>query len=186
MKVSARCSCLKRIVCISPRRSPHGRCSGVKYGWKMSFEEFTLTIPIQIVATVIAGTVQLGVQSWWVSPWSIEGNFLMAYEILGCSPTFRETVVLFLLPSAQRGGLSRDLCDQNQKNKSVWSPLRAVPFADHFPFSFTCASTQVFGTASIIVSVFRHTLALSVLTLCSGAWLAQVCNLQRGNFISEP
>ncbi|KAF8908210.1 oligopeptide transporter [Gymnopilus junonius] len=52
----------------------------------------------QIVATIVAGTVQLGVQSWMFSN----------------------------IP---------DLCDKNQPN------------------NFTCASTQVFGTASIIVSI---------------------------------
>lgn len=52
----------------------------------------------QIVATVIAGTVQLGVQSWMFTN----------------------------IP---------DICDRNQKN------------------NFTCASTQVFGTASIIWGV---------------------------------
>ncbi|KAF8154812.1 small oligopeptide transporter [Crassisporium funariophilum] len=52
----------------------------------------------QIVATVVAGTVQLGVQSWMFTN----------------------------IP---------DICDRNQKN------------------NFTCASTQVFGTASIIWGV---------------------------------
>ncbi|KAF8996022.1 small oligopeptide transporter [Cyathus striatus] len=52
----------------------------------------------QVIATVVAGTVQLGVQSWYVS-------------------------------------LPQDLCDKDQKD------------------SFTCASTHVFGTASIIWGV---------------------------------
>lgn len=149
------------------------------------FRGTMLTRPVQIVATVIAGTVQLGVQSWWVFPSIHLRKLVDEVRILGCLPTFRKIIVPFLRPFSQCDVLSRDICDRNQKNKLVWSPLRVVPFTDHLPFSFTCASTQVFGTASIIVCILKPNLELSVSTLCSGAWLAQVCNLQRGRFTSK-
>lgn len=74
----------------------------------------------QVAATAVAGTVQLGVQSWMFS---------------------HIPYVLFAhrMASSRKLNQSRsDICQVHQKD------------------NFICPSTEVFGTASIIVSSFLH------------------------------
>lgn len=102
---------------------------------------------LQIVSTVIAGTVQLGVQSWWVNSdiyvpqwsWTIWP---------GCFRIFRQCSERI---SCLRFSIRcSDICSTHQKDKWVLSSHNCT--ASNIIDSFTCAATHVFATASVIVS----------------------------------
>lgn len=87
----------------------------------------------QVVATAVAGTVQLGVQAWMFTN----------------------------IP---------DICATNQKD------------------GFICPSTEVFGTASIIVRCCVHRVMLTdsdIILAISGGLLDLLSNSQRDKYISE-
>lgn len=100
----------------------------------------------QVVATAIAGTVQLGVQSWMFSN--------IPYVNLSC-----------LL--ARHSFRFRDICQNHQKD------------------NFICPSTEVFGTASIIVrSLFSIIFILPMLIFVTvGCHWASVAVLSRRSLL---
>ena len=86
----------------------------------------------QVVATAVSGTVQLGVQAWMFTHIPSVSAYLFLYGHLPESCT--ETCVL---PRSKTG------------QKLHFAEVRK---ANVKSFRFICPSTEVFGTASIIVS----------------------------------
>jgi len=78
-----------------------------------------LTLGLKIVATIIAGTIQLGVQSWWVH--SIRVTSTSITDVLDLKDVFTYPVSSPWLRSfrIQQLGIPRDVCSPHQKDKSV-------------------------------------------------------------------
>ena len=88
--------------------------------------------PVQITATVIAGTVQLGVQSW------------MFGNIEYVSLVFSFFAACLLTPNIS------GMCESGQEDGYAEWTIPSDRVGSYIHFRFTCPDTQVFGAASVI------------------------------------
>lgn len=138
--------------------------------WQMIFEELYWPFLSRSLQLLLQERCSLAFNLGAYPPPSIQGNLSTKYEILGCLPIFRKTIVPFYNScSAWWFVYLETFAIETKKTSRCDCRVARSHLLTLSPFSFTCASTQVFGTASIIVSVFQPNLELSVSTLFSGA-----------------
>ena len=107
----------------------------------------------------------------------------MCFYITGCLPTYREfhwlaSCVLKLSPVSAASVI-------RIKRTSEWR-CTCTPTCSWQSASFVCANTQVFGTASIVVSVFAVCVTFPVPhNFLSGVLLVLVCSLPGDSYTSE-
>lgn len=137
-------------------RYRHGQCSGVRYvdsGLYLPVARITDFVLEKVVATVVAGTVQLGVITWWEwhfphGPILISLNRMFSHIPYAGSRVLRNSSDEMQFPQGSMWGQS--------ERQVYWLSPHLYHCLCFLFFSFTCNSTQVFGTASIIVNCRIH------------------------------
>ena len=109
----------------------------------------------QVIATAIAGTVQLGIQSWYVAFYYWCCAFLCSCRNLQDVCSYPVCVYHFYVNVwiLMHDLVHSNICDPNQKQKYGFSLFLSVLLIKE-SCRFTCANTQVFETASVVVRDF--------------------------------